>query len=67
MRLMFSRFGSVPPTAASLREAAIWIKAFKASRRRAVLSVIPVYSYALRSNSSSSATVALMETSYHQE
>src|SRR5271170_5986038 len=55
-----SRSGIVPSSAARLRAASLSINAFKASRSSAVRSDTPLYSCALRNNSSSSDTVALI-------
>src|SRR5271170_5779054 len=57
-----SRSGIVPSSAARLRAASLSINAFKASRSSAVRSDTPLYSCALRNNSSSSDTVALMKS-----
>src|SRR5208282_2680194 len=55
-----SKSGIVPPSAASLRALSRSIRDLRASRMRAVFSATPVYSWAVRTSSSSSVMVVLI-------
>src|SRR4029077_5445635 len=59
-RGMFFNSGIVPPRDANLRALSRSISAFSASRSNAVFSATPVNSWAVRTRSSSSATVVRM-------
>src|SRR5229473_3606292 len=61
-RGMAFNFGIVPPRDANLRALSRSIRALRASRTNAVFSSTPVKSWAMRTRSSSSARVVLIET-----
>src|SRR5579864_4280044 len=65
-RGMFFNPGIVPPRDASLRALSRSIRALRASRINADFSATPVNSWAVRTRSSSSATVVLMEAPMHE-
>src|SRR4029077_3866492 len=61
-RGIFFNSGIVPPSDANLRALSRSMRALRASRINAVFSVTPVNSWAMRTRSSSSATVVLIKT-----
>src|SRR5215471_12926592 len=65
-RGIFFSVGIVPPRDANLRALSRSISALRASRSSAVFSATPVNSWAVRTSSSSSATVVLIGTLGHE-
>src|SRR5205809_8145139 len=62
-RGIFFNSGMAPPRDASLRALSRSMRALRASRSKAVFSTTPVNSWAVRTRSSSSATVVLIQIS----